>query len=110
MLNKELKKLYYKIKYQKFIETQGGKVKLLDRWGKRRLAYEVAKKQYGYYVYIRFEAEGAFILELEREYKLDDAILRYLTVLVPKVVLNKEEKKQTTERTGAKTVDDEKRK
>jgi small subunit ribosomal protein S6 len=78
-------------KYTKLIEDQKGKVKFIDRWGKRRLAYEIAKKQYGYYVYIRFEADGSFIKELEREYKLDDSIIRYLTVLIPKVVLKKEQ-------------------
>jgi small subunit ribosomal protein S6 len=68
----------------------GGKVVFVDRWGKRRLAYEIKKKQYGYYVYVRFEAEGTFIKELEREFKLDDAILRYLIVLVPRIVLTGE--------------------
>ena len=53
------------------------------------MAYEIDKKQYGYYIYIRFEVDGTFIKELEREFKLDDSILRYLTVLVPKVVIKK---------------------
>ena len=77
-------------KYTKFIEKNGGAVKSVDRWGKRRLAYEIKKKQYGYYVYVRFEMDGSQIKELEREYKLDDSILRYLTVLVPKVVVSQE--------------------
>jgi small subunit ribosomal protein S6 len=73
-----------------FIEKKGGKTHHVDRWGKRRLSYEIKKKQYGYYVYVRFESEGEFIRVLEREYKLDDAILRYLTVLVPKVAIENE--------------------
>ena len=77
-------------KYSKLLEDNKGKVELVDRWGKRRLAYEINKKQYGYYIYVRFEADGTFIKELEREFKLDDSILRYLTVLVPKVVIKKE--------------------
>ncbi|MBN2030241.1 30S ribosomal protein S6 [bacterium] len=81
-------------KYTKFIEDKGGKVKSVDRWGKHRLAYEIAKKQYGYYVYIRFEAAGSMIRELEREFKLDDSILRYLTILVPKAAIQKEMKQQ----------------
>lgn len=76
-------------KYTQFIEKNKGKVELIDRWGKRRLAYEIAKKQYGYYVYVRFEADGSFVREFERELKLDDSILRYLTVLVPKLVEKK---------------------
>jgi small subunit ribosomal protein S6 len=86
----------------KYIEGSGGKVKFVDRWGKRRLAYEIAKKQYGYYVYVRFEAEGSFIKEFERELKLDDSILRFLTVIVPKAVLKDEvlKKSKTGERSS----------
>jgi len=76
-------------KYSKLLEDNKGKIELVDRWGKRRLAYEIDKKQYGYYIYVRFEVDGTFIKELEREFKLDDSILRYLTVLVPKVVIKK---------------------
>ena len=80
-------------KVTKFIDNNGAKTLFVDRWGKRRLAYEIAKKQYGYYVYVRFEADGLFIKELERGFKLDDSILRYLIILVPKIVLNKETKR-----------------
>ena len=86
-------------KIKDFIEKNSGKISQIDRWGKRRLAYEIAKKQYGYYVYIRFQYDGDLIKELEREYKLDDSILRYLTVLIPKIVLKKEAepKKESSE-------------
>lgn len=96
-------------KYTKYIEKNGGKVKSIDRWGKHRLAYEIAKKQYGYYVYIRFEAAGSIIRELERELKLDDSILRYLTVLVPKAVLNQELKQESTktETKAKETIENE---
>ena len=63
---------------------------MLDRWGKRRLAYEIAKKQYGYYVYIRFEAEGSMVEALEKDFRIDDAILRYLVLIVPKTIANAE--------------------
>jgi len=92
-------------KITKFIENRGGKVKLVDRWGKRRLAYEIARKQYGYYVYVRFEAEGSFVKELEREFKLDDSVLRYLTILVPKVVLKEEvQRKSETKQVESEEV------
>jgi small subunit ribosomal protein S6 len=77
-------------KHSQLIEKNGGKIKLIDRWGKRRLAYEIAKRQYGFYVYIRFEGEGKLCQELNRAFKLDDAILRFLTVAVPKVALSVE--------------------
>ncbi len=77
-------------KYTQLIEKHGGKIKLIDRWGKRRLVYEIAKKQYGYYVYVRFEAEGTIVEALEKDFRIDDTILRYLVLVVPKVVVNAE--------------------
>jgi small subunit ribosomal protein S6 len=94
-------------KIKDFIEKNGGKISQIDRWGKRRLAYEIAKKQYGYYVYIRFQYEGALIKELEREYKLDESIIRYLTVLIPKIILkNESESKKAQENKDTETKDD----
>ena len=77
-------------KYTKLITDNDGAVRLIDRWGKRRLAYEISKKQYGFYVYIRFEAPGTLIKQMERDIKLDDSILRHLTVIVPKAALKNE--------------------
>ncbi len=81
-------------KFTQLLDSKENKVVFIDRWGKRRLAYEIAKKQYGYYVHVRFQAEPTFIAELERVYKLDDSILRYLTVIVLPVVLKEEERKR----------------
>ncbi len=81
-------------KYIQLIDKNGGKIKSVERWGKRRLAYEIKKKQYGFYVYIRFESDGKLIQELERVYKLDDSVIRYLTVLVSKQALLEEQKKK----------------
>jgi len=77
-------------KFLKFIENSGGKLGLIDRWGKRRLAYEIRKKQYGFYVCARYQADGSFIQNLEREFQLDEDVLRSLTILVPKSVLKDE--------------------
>jgi small subunit ribosomal protein S6 len=81
-------------KYIQLVDKNGGKIKSVERWGKRRLAYEIRKKQYGFYVYIRFESDGKLIQELERVYKLDDSVIRYLTVLVSKQALLEEQKKK----------------
>jgi small subunit ribosomal protein S6 len=61
------------------IESQGGKVTAIDRWGKRRLAYEIHKKQYGFYVAIEFDSTGNLPQFLQSEYNYNDKILRYLT-------------------------------
>ncbi len=67
-------------KIMRIINNNGGKVTNVDRWEKKRLAYEIKKRQYGYYVEIDFEAPGNLVKILERDYRLDENILRYLTV------------------------------
>ena len=61
------------------IESNQGKVLTIDKWGKRRLAFEIQKKQYGFYVAVEFEAEGNLPLALQNEYNYNDKVLRYLT-------------------------------
>ncbi|MBN1893183.1 30S ribosomal protein S6 [bacterium] len=81
-------------KYLKFFEKNNARVIRVDRWGKRRLAYEIARKQYGFYFYIQYEADGAFNKELERQYSLDERVLRHLTIFLPKKWLEAELAKQ----------------
>jgi small subunit ribosomal protein S6 len=74
-----------------FISNNGGEIVKVEDWGKRRLAYEIKKKQYGFYVYLRFGAPPAFLRLLEKEYRLNESILRYLTVKLDKRALQREE-------------------
>lgn len=69
-------------KIEKFISNNGGLIKKIDRWGKKRLAYEIKKRQYGYYVIIRYGAPPKLNRLLEKEYQLDENILRYLTIVL----------------------------
>ena len=57
-----------------------GKIIGEKRWGKRRLAYEIDKRQYGYYILVNYEAESAVVAELERFLRLNQYVLRYLTI------------------------------
>lgn len=57
-----------------------GSVTDLNHWGKRTLAYPLKSKDAGYYVVARFEAEREVLPEYERLVKLDESVLRYLTV------------------------------
>ncbi|MBC7186701.1 MAG: 30S ribosomal protein S6 [Calditrichaeota bacterium] len=77
-------------RFERFISVNGGEVLEVQRWGKRRLAYEIKKRQYGYYVHIRFAGKGSIIRALEREYQLNESILRYLTVVLSKQALKAE--------------------
>jgi small subunit ribosomal protein S6 len=62
------------------IREHNGKVVAINNWGKRKLAYEIAKNQKGIYVHWRYVTEGAAIQELERNLRLFEPVLRFLTV------------------------------
>ncbi|MBN1408780.1 MAG: 30S ribosomal protein S6 [Calditrichaceae bacterium] len=66
-------------KYSAIITENGGKVREVDKWGKRRLAYEIQKKQYGFYVAIEFEGPGTIPRLLEADFNYNDKVLRFLT-------------------------------
>lgn len=53
----------------------------VDVWGKRALAYQIKKKRLGYYCLFFYEGEGTVINTLERQLKLNELVLRYLTVV-----------------------------
>ena len=61
--------------------NQNGSIKRLDRWGMRRMTYEIKKQTHGFYVHIVHESAGSVPRELERQFRLDETCLRYLTVL-----------------------------
>lgn len=65
-------------KTQSFIKNNGGEIHHLDDWGKKRLAYEVNRKQYGNYYQIFFEGPSSLPVLLEKELKLEDSLLRYM--------------------------------
>ena len=60
----------------KTIAPTGGKVDSIDRWGRRRFAYEIARQHEGYYVVVRFEAEPSVQSELDHTLKLADEVIR----------------------------------
>jgi len=67
----------------KAIEPSGGAVGNIDRWGRRRFAYELAKQAEGYYVVIAFSAEPETIVPLERALALADEVVRAKVTLRP---------------------------
>ncbi|MDZ7724158.1 MAG: 30S ribosomal protein S6 [candidate division KSB1 bacterium] len=85
-------------KYERFISANGGSIDVVDRWGKKRLAYEIKKRQYGYYVLIRFDGPPTMVKPLEREYRLNEAILRYKTLLLTPAALKALENVQKEEK------------
>ena len=65
---------------QNLITGSEGEVTKLEKWGKKRLAYEVKGNRDGFYVLINFEADPQFILRLGRYYSLTDEIIKNMTV------------------------------
>ena len=57
-----------------------GKVEKIEDLGKKKLAYEVKKNSEGYYVVTTFEAEPTLITELERNYRIEDNIMKFIVV------------------------------
>lgn len=71
-------------KVKDFIENHGGTIIDLDRWGRKRLAYQINKSKIGYYAVYRFSAPTELITQLERLYRLDEQVIRFLTVKLDK--------------------------
>jgi len=74
------------------IKEHGGEVRKAEKWGKKRMAYEIQKKQYGFYVSIEFDGPGNIPRELEANYNYSDKVLRYLTYRYDKHKLQAMEK------------------
>ncbi|OPY58695.1 MAG: 30S ribosomal protein S6 [Pelotomaculum sp. PtaU1.Bin035] len=67
-------------KFKGLIESQGGEVLKLDKWGKRRLAYEVKDVREGFYVVLHMNAESKVSSELDRVFRITDEVLRHIIV------------------------------
>ncbi len=72
---------------EKLISGNNGKVIKVDHWGKRRLAYEIKRKQYGHYIYFLFESDGSNIKSIEHDLNFNESVLRFLTVKLSKQAL-----------------------
>jgi small subunit ribosomal protein S6 len=67
-------------KFKTLIESHGGEVVKLDKWGKRRLAYEIKDFKEGFYVLIQMNADSKVATELSRVFKITDEVLRHMIV------------------------------
>lgn len=61
------------------IERSGGEVINIENWKKRKLAYLVEKEKKGIYIILQFKGGGKSVNELERNYRLEDAVIKFLT-------------------------------
>ena len=67
-------------KFKGVIENGGGTVENVDFWGKRKLAYEIAKVNEGFYTLINFEANTELPKELDRVFRITDGVIRHIVV------------------------------
>ncbi|WP_437741238.1 30S ribosomal protein S6 [Sorangium sp. So ce302] len=64
------------------VGRESGRLTKVETWGRRRLAYDIAKHRRGVYVYLKYLGGGKVVAEIERNLRLSDGVLKYQTVLV----------------------------
>jgi small subunit ribosomal protein S6 len=79
-------------KFNSAITSYGGNIVKQDKWGVRNLAYPIAKRSQGFYVVTLFEGNRETLTELDRAYRLDEQVLRHLTIVMEKKQLQAVEK------------------
>ena len=90
-------------KFAAVIEQNGGKVTKREDWGLRTLAYKIQKNRKGYYTLFNIDAPAAAVVEMERLMRIDENLLRFLTVKVeeleegPSVMMEPKSRKAKTE-------------
>lgn len=87
----------------KQIEAAGGLHIKTDDWGSTKLAYEIRKKTRGHYYRVEFCAPGEIIKEMERYFRLDEKVMRYLTVLIDEEADVEQIKNESQEKPEAAT-------
>ena len=73
-------------KTKDLIAKQNGFLVLFDEWGVKKLAYDIKKKGRGHYVRIDFCGDGALVAELERSFRIDDRVMKFMTIVLSKDV------------------------
>ena len=88
------------------VEQGGGKVSKTESWGLKSLAYKIDRNRKAHFVLLNIEAPGDVVAELERQSRINEDVLRYMTVRVeeheegPSVMMrrNEREKRRRSER------------
>lgn len=87
---------------QGVITGAGGKVEKLEKWGLRKLAYRVEKRNEGYYVLLQFSAGADVVKEIERRFRVSDLVMKYLTVRMDEKLKWLEKRKKLREKRAAR--------
>ena len=84
-LQEEVQKSLFE-KFTNLIDQEKGILVDFDEWGNKKLAYEINKKSRGHYVCMTYGGTGELVNELERNFRLDDKIMKFMTILLEKEV------------------------
>ncbi|HEY2864026.1 MAG TPA: 30S ribosomal protein S6 [Casimicrobiaceae bacterium] len=93
-------------RYRAMVTTGNGRIHRLEDWGRRQLAYPIAKMHKAHYVLMNIECDAATLTELEHAFKFNDAVLRHLIVAMREAAVTpspmmKEEKSRSLSPAGA---------
>ena len=92
-------------KFLKVITADGGSIENVDIWGRRRLAYEIQKKNEGIYAVVNFTATAATTQELDRQLNLNEQIMRTKVLRAEEAIaMIASEKQRADERAARKTA------
>lgn len=92
----------------KIVEENAGKVVKTETWGLRTLAYKIQKNRKAHYVMLEIDGPAAVVAELERQTKINEDVIRYMTVRVdahksgPSVMMRKAERDRRSDREGGR--------
>jgi len=84
------------------ISAGGGNVDKSEKWGIRKLAYRVQKKNEGFYVLLQFTAEPGIVRELERRLRVTDQVMKFITVRIDEKLKKIEKRKKQREKRAAR--------
>ncbi|MEX0720410.1 MAG: 30S ribosomal protein S6 [Balneolaceae bacterium] len=94
-------------KVNKLIEKNGGEVEEVDEWGLRQFAYNIDKKGSGYYVNMYFTVLSEAIASIERNLRIDDDVIRYMTLKYDAKMLRHRELQKKNEVPDVFAIEDE---
>jgi len=87
---------------EEVITEAGGTIDKVDKWGKRKLAYRINKREEGIYILMQFSVEATAIREIERRLRVGEQVLKYITVRIDEKLKWLEKRKKIREKRAAR--------
>jgi len=85
-----------------FIASQGGNVDKSEKWGIRKLAYRVQKRNEGFYILLQFTAQPTTVIELERRLRVSDLVMKFQSVRIDEKLKKIEKRRKEREKRAAR--------